>query len=127
MTVAFLFPGQGSQKVGMAEDFCRNFKLVDRLFSAASERLAIDLRKTVAKGPPRKLAETWVAQPSVFVLEFGIATLLAERGFQPQVVLGHSLGEFAAMAFAGALDFEPALDLVINRGRLMHEVNTHVD
>lgn len=127
MNVAFLFPGQGSQTLGMGEDFRRLFPVVAKRLDQTSESLGINLRTVIAKGPPRLLAETRIAQPAIFALSYAIGELLAERGLVPAFVAGHSLGEFTAATFAKSIAFEDALALVIERGRLMHQINESVD
>lgn len=111
----------------MAEDYCRRFPGVQQRFDLAGERLGMDLRALLAKGPPKALAATRIAQPAIFTLSYAIADLLAQRGVRPSIVAGHSLGEFTAVAVAQALDFAAALDLVIARGQLMHEISEQVD
>lgn len=124
---AFLFPGQASQAVGMGVDFCRAFPRLRELFAMASERLGFDLQAVAASGPPRHLAETIVAQPAIFVLSFGIAELMLQRGIVPGVMAGHSLGEFTAVAVSGAVDVQAGIDLVVERASRMHEVNLGID
>ena len=121
--IAFVFPGQGAEFVGMAEDYCRRFEIARHRFSVVSERMKLDLRKLMACGPPRALAEAWVAQPIVFTMSTVIATLFMEHGVVPSMVVGHSLGQFSAVTAAGALEFSDGLELVISRGRLLHECN----
>jgi [acyl-carrier-protein] S-malonyltransferase len=123
MKTAFLFPGQGAQAPGMGEDFRAAFPSVRQRLEQAGSKLGIDLGSLMRKGPPRLLAETRYAQPAIFALSVAIAELLAARGLSPDSVAGHSLGEFSAACFAKVLTFDDALDLVIERGRLMHEVN----
>lgn len=132
MNAVFLFPGQGVQTLGMGEDFRRAatipaFALVNQRLEQASDGLGVNVRDIIVKGPPRLLAETWIAQPAIFALSVAIAELLQQRGLQPTIVAGHSLGEFAALVCAGASSFEDMLALVIERGRLMHEVNESID
>ena len=127
MSLIFLFPGQGSQVVGMGLDYLRSFPGVASRLEQASERLGVDLGTVLAKGPPKLLAETRLAQPAIFTLSHAIHELLGTRGLLPACTAGHSLGEFGAVTAAGALDFDVALDLVIERGRLMHQANTLVD
>ena len=124
MTLRFVFPGQGSQSVGMlaglapagAESAVRD------TFAEASAVLGYDLSELVAQGPAERLNSTECTQPAM--LAAGIATwrLWHERGGpEPKVVCGHSLGEFSALVAAGALEFGAAIDLVRFRGRLMQE------
>lgn len=125
MTLGFVFPGQGSQSVGMlaalaaapgAEAAIRD------TFAEASAVLGYDLRQLVAQGPPERLNGTECTQPAM--LAAGIATWRVWQGSggpEPAVVCGHSLGEFSALVAAGALDFAAAIDLVRFRGRVMQE------
>jgi [acyl-carrier-protein] S-malonyltransferase len=89
--------------------------------------MGADLRALTAKGPPKVLAETRIAQPAIFTMEYAVAMLLIEHDIAPSMVAGHSLGQFAAVAVAGSLDFAAALGLVIERGRLMQENNQRID
>ncbi|MBA3006098.1 MAG: ACP S-malonyltransferase [Proteobacteria bacterium] len=127
MNIAFLFPGQGAQTLGMGEDFRKSYLVVARRLEQASDALGLDLCAIIRKGPTRLLAETRYAQPAIFVLSYAIGELLVERGLQPDIVAGHSLGEFTAATFAKAISFDDALALVIERGSLMHEVNVSLD
>jgi len=127
MTIAFVFPGQGSQTLGMGEDFRSLLPTVRQRFEQASDRLGVDLGAVIGKGPPGLLAQTHIAQPAIFTLSYALGELLVARGLQPSWAAGHSLGEFTAVAAAGAIDFDGALDLVIERGRLMHAVNESID
>ncbi len=127
MRPAFLFPGQGAQITGMGEDFRAAFPSVRLRLEQAGSSLGNDLGSLMRKGPPRLLAETRYAQPAIFALSYAIAELFEARGLCPDFVAGHSLGEFSAACFAKALSFDAALALVIERGRLMHEVNVTLD
>ena len=121
MSFGFVFPGQGSQSVGMLGDLASQ-PTVRATFGQASAALGYDLGQLVASGPEEKLNTTEFTQPAL--LAAGIATLRLWRergGAEPSVVSGHSLGEFTALVCAGALQFEAAVDLVRHRGRLMQE------
>jgi [acyl-carrier-protein] S-malonyltransferase len=111
----------------MGEDFRAAFPSVRQRLEQAGSSLGIDLASMMRKGPPRLLAETRYAQPAIFVLSYAIAELFEARGLRPDFVAGHSLGEFSAACFAKVLPFETALPLVIERGRLMHELNVTLD
>jgi [acyl-carrier-protein] S-malonyltransferase len=124
---AFVFPGQGVEFIGMGEDYCKRFAIARTLFGVASERMGLDLRVIMAKGPARTLAQAEIAQPVVFTMNLVIASLLAERGINPSLAAGHSLGQFAAVTVAGAMDFSSALDLVIARGQYLQECNTQAN
>lgn len=125
MTFGFVFPGQGSQSVGMlaalapaagAESAIRD------TFAEASAVLGYDLRQLVAQGPAERLNSTECTQPAMLAASMATWRLWhAGGGSEPQVVCGHSLGEFSALVAAGALDFAAAVDLVRFRGRAMQE------
>jgi [acyl-carrier-protein] S-malonyltransferase len=121
--VAFLFPGQGAQAVGMAVDTCRSVPAAQRLFDEAASVLGYDLLKVCAEGPAEKLNSTAVSQPALYVA--GLAALENLRGREPQAeaecvaTAGLSLGEYTALAFAGSLTFADGLRLVQVRGQAM--------
>ena len=120
MTLAFVFPGQGSQSVGMLADLAAHSPVVKDTFAEASAVLKLDLWKVVSEGPEETLNQTHITQPAM--LTAGVATWRiwqARGGAQPQVMAGHSLGEYSALVCAGALDFSEAVELVGLRGRYM--------
>ena len=117
---AFLFPGQGSQSVGMMRDLAAGFDCVRSTFDQASEVLGYDLWTIAEEGPEERLNQTQVTQPAL--LAAGIATWRAWReqgGPDPDFMAGHSLGEYTALVAAGALDFDAAIGLVAQRGEMM--------
>ena len=118
---AFLFPGQGSQAVGMARDLCERCESVRARFAEADEVLGFALSALCFEGPAEQLAQTHITQPAVFVHSVAVGELLAAAGLQPSAVAGHSLGEYSALVAAGVLPFAEALTLVGTRGRLMRE------
>lgn len=119
--VAFMFPGQGSQAVGMGEEFHQNYPQVEELFSKANELIDKDLTDLMFNGPKEALTETETAQPALLLTSTAIHQILIAKGVQPQMTVGHSLGEYSALVAAGAISFEEALPLVATRGRLMEE------
>lgn len=120
---AFLFPGQGAQTVGMAKDICAESASAKALFDSASEVLGYDLLEVCTEGPKDKLNSTVVSQPAIYVASMAALAKLKEE--RPEVVescdvaAGLSLGEYTALAFAGAMTFEDGLKLVKLRGESM--------
>lgn len=122
MSLAFVFPGQGSQAVGMLADLAAADSLVEKTFSDASEVLGYDLWKLVSEGPAEELNQTHITQPAMLSAGIAVWRIWQEKGgVVPAVLAGHSLGEYSALVAAGALDFKDAVSLVAERGRLMQE------
>jgi len=122
MKVAYVFPGQGSQWVGMGRDLYQGFDLAKAVFEQADEALGFPLSRLCFDGPEDELLQTINAQPAIVTVSF--ACLEAIRGsssLEPAFVAGHSLGEYTALAAAGVLDFATTVYLARERGRLMHE------
>lgn len=122
MKLAFVFPGQGSQAVGMLADLSREHAQVKATFGEASQTLGYDLWQVVEQGPEAKLNETQITQPAM--LAAGVAVWrvwLANNGTRPSVMAGHSLGEYTALVCAEAVTFADAVKLVSDRGRFMQE------
>jgi [acyl-carrier-protein] S-malonyltransferase len=118
---AFVFPGQASQYVGMGADLYREFPIARDYFDLADEILELDLRETCFNGPEDKLVRTQYTQPAIFVHSVIVNDILKEAGIGPQVVAGHSLGEYSALVSAGAMSFEDGLKAVKLRSQLMQQ------
>lgn len=122
MTLAFVFPGQGSQSVGMLNALAAEYPVVKATFAEASTALGFDLWQIVEQGPEDKLNQTQVTQPAM--LAAGVAVWRvwqAKQGPVPAYLAGHSLGEYSALVCAGAMAFVEAVKLVADRGRFMQE------
>lgn len=117
---AFLFPGQGSQKVGMGSDLLEaRPDLFERFVDGAGEATGLPLRDLCLEGPIEELTRTDVAQPALFALSLAMNELAKENGLRPDYVAGHSLGEYTAAVVSGALEPKDGMALVSERGRQM--------
>lgn len=125
MSIAFMFPGQGSQSVGMG------FSLIPKLpgFEAhlnetlrlADAQLGFSLSKILQEGPAEKLQETSITQPAILTVSIAVSRWLGSLGIRAEIALGHSLGEYSALVYSEALHFEEAIKIVHQRGRFMSE------
>jgi len=121
MEIAFVYPGQGSQAVGMGAELLERFpESVEPFYERAQRALGFDIKKLIFEGPEEELTLTQNAQPAV-LLDSAIKYELLSRQIEPDVAAGHSLGEYSALVCAGALSLEDALRLVHRRGRYMQE------
>ena len=118
---AFLFPGQGSQFAGMGKGLAGTFASARRVFEEADEALGFALSHLCFEGPEDQLKLTENTQPALLTVSVAALVVLREAGFAPEIVAGHSLGEYSALVAAGSLQFRDAVKLVRNRGRYMQE------
>lgn len=120
--IAFVFPGQGSQSVGMMSRLTQDFPKVKSIFDRASNRLGYDLWALVEEGPEESLNCTEVTQPAMLTAGYATWCILEDQGIEtPEILAGHSLGEYTALVCSDVIDFESAVELVATRGRLMQE------
>ncbi|MDH5389451.1 MAG: ACP S-malonyltransferase [Gammaproteobacteria bacterium] len=122
MNIAVVFPGQGSQSVGMLSEYTENWPQIIDTFKEASEVLGYDLWDIVSNGPVEKLNQTEITQPAVLAADIAVMRVMSEQCMlKPFVLAGHSLGEYAALVAANSIEFTDAIKLVAERGRLMQE------
>lgn len=119
--LAFVFPGQGAQTVGMGKDFCAQYEVAKKLFAQADEALGYSIRQMCFEGPEEDLKLTANTQPAILTMSVIANEILKEHGLQPDVTGGHSLGEYSALVAADVLDFQDAVVLVHKRGQFMQE------
>jgi [acyl-carrier-protein] S-malonyltransferase len=122
LKLAFVFPGQGSQEVGMGEDLIKNYKEANELFNAANIALKderIDLKKLCLEGPEEELTKTINSQPATLTISIILYKLLRKNNINPDIVAGHSLGEYSALVAASSIEFKEAVGLVRKRGKYM--------
>ncbi|WP_048749907.1 ACP S-malonyltransferase [Aggregatibacter segnis] len=120
---AMVFPGQGSQTVGMLAELAGDYPIVQETFKQASEVLGYDLWQLVQEGPAEELNKTWQTQPALLTASVAVYRAWQQKypALKPEVMAGHSLGEYSALVCAGVLDFQDAVKLVELRGKLMQQ------
>ena len=121
MSIAFLFPGQGSQAVGMSKELAEHHAVARRVFEEADDALGYKLSQLCFEGPEEQLRLTEVTQPAILTASVAAWRVLEEKGLKPAFVAGHSLGEYSAHVAAGTLNFADAVRTVRQRGKYMQE------
>src|SRR5580704_16977108 len=119
--IAFLFPGQGSQSVGMGEELAALYPVARETFDEANAALGYKLSQLCFEGPEDQLKLTEITQPAILTVSVAAWRVLQSKGITPSYLAGHSLGEYSANVAAGTLSFEDAVRTVRNRGKYMQE------
>lgn len=125
--LAFIFPGQGSQSIGMGRAFYEEWAPARGFMESAESVCGAPLASLCFEGPAEELAKTEIAQPAIFTVSCIALAFAREQGLTPSAVAGHSLGEYSALVAAGVCDFEAALTVVCERGRLMATASSEED
>ncbi len=119
--IAFVFPGQGAQYVGMGKDFYEKHPIAAEVFDKANESLGIDIKQMCFEGPEDELVKTENTQPAILTTSIAILKVVEELGIKADVTAGLSLGEYTSLVYSGAMSFEDAVKLVKKRGKYMQE------
>ena len=119
--IAFIFPGQGAQYIGMGQEMSANYEVARQVFALADDVLGMPLSEIMFAGSAEQLKMTEVTQPAILATSIACLKVLEQHGLEPDVVAGLSLGEYSALVSAGAMSFTDALPLVQKRGRFMQE------
>jgi [acyl-carrier-protein] S-malonyltransferase len=121
MKTAFVFPGQGSQYVGMGKDIYEHYPVAKEVFQQASDAIGYDVANLCFNGPVEELNRTFRTQPCILTVSSALNSVLKEKGIQPSVVAGHSLGEYSALVAADVMSLKDSVSLTEKRGRFMQE------
>ncbi|QJC28049.1 ACP S-malonyltransferase [Enterobacteriaceae endosymbiont of Plateumaris braccata] len=122
--MAAIFPGQGCQFIGMLSDLFDKNLIIQKIFKKASDILKYDLWKLIQKGPLKKLNTTYYSQPAILIASFAIYKLWIQKSnIIPNIMVGHSLGEYTAMLCSNVINFYDAIQLINYRGKLMQEIS----
>lgn len=119
--IAFVFPGQGSQYIGMGKDFYDNFQAAKDIIDKGSELSKNNLKDIIFEGSESQLKKTEITQPAIYLVSLAINAVLQEKGITPSIVAGHSLGEYTALTAGGAFNLEKGIDLVLARGKFIND------
>ena len=125
--IAFIYPGQGSQYVGMGKELYENSERAKLLFDEIFDKIDLDLKEVMFEGPEEKLKETRYTQPAIVAMSLVLTKLLEEKGVKADYTAGHSLGEYSAIGAAGMLSCEEVVELTAKRGSIMNEVADKVN